>query len=305
MVDVCLPGTGGMIPLLNRWLACCWIEYNGKAFLIDCGEGTQIALKKSGCKINRLDVLMITHFHTDHVAGLAGLLFALGNSGKTTELSIIGPAGLENVLSAMLIFVPFLPYKIKTNEIADNRKGKIETDEMIISYMPLSHGITCFGYSVAVRRKPEFNPDKANLLNIPIIPKELFKLLHAGQSVQSNDGNITEPESVSDGKRAEIRVCYCTDTLPIDAISDFARGADLFICEGMYGDEKEHERVAKKGHMLFSESARLAKNAEVKRLWLTHYGPACLNPDKYINNARRIFPKSIAAHDGTRITLGK
>ncbi len=72
----------------------------------------------------------------------------------------------------------------------------------------------------------------------------------------------------------------------------------------MYGDEKEHERVAKKGHMLFSESARLAKRAEVKRLWLTHFGPVCLNPDKYINNARRIFPKSIVAHDGTRITLG-
>lgn len=305
MVDVCLPGTGGMIPLLNRWLACCWIEDNGKAFLIDCGEGTQIALKKSGCKINRLKTLMITHFHADHVAGISGLLIALGNSGKKTALHIIGPAGLKKVMSFMLLFTSDLPYEIKIIEIADSKTGKIETgdaEDTEVSYLMLSHGLMCLGYSVTVKCKPVLSSKTDNLLNLP---KELIKILHTVIPVKSDDVHIMKQETITDSRYPAIRVCYCTDTLPIDAISDFARGADLFICEGLYGDEKKHDRVVKKGHMLFSDSAMLAKKADVKRLWLTHYGPGLLNPDKYIHNARRIFPNSTAAHDGTRITLGK
>ena len=82
MIEVCLPGTGGMMPTEHRWLSCCWIELQGKAILIDCGEGTQIALKKSRCKISHLDLILLTHFHADHIAGLPGLLLTLGNYGK-------------------------------------------------------------------------------------------------------------------------------------------------------------------------------------------------------------------------------
>jgi ribonuclease Z len=91
MLDVCLPGTSGMIPLPERWLSCCWLEYQGKALLIDCGEGTQIALRKAGCKMSRLEILLITHFHADHVAGLPGFLLTLGNHGKKNLWTIIGP----------------------------------------------------------------------------------------------------------------------------------------------------------------------------------------------------------------------
>lgn len=302
MLDVCLPGTGGMIPLINRFLACCWIEYKGKAFLIDCGEGTQIALKKAGCKIAHIHMLLITHLHADHVAGIPGLLLALSNSGRTAELHIVGPQGLRKLMSAILIFVPFLPFKIKIEEPDGSRAGSMEIDETEVAYIPLFHGITCLGYRVTVRRKPVFDPEKAERLNIP---KEMYKILHSGNPVKTDDGKTIEPEMVFDGIRAPIKVCYCTDTLPGEAIAEFADGADLFVCEGMYGDEKHHMRMVRKGHMMFSESAALAKKAGVKKLWLTHFGPAMPDAAKYIEAARSIFPESTAGYDGIRITLGQ
>ncbi|MEM1485662.1 ribonuclease Z [Oscillospiraceae bacterium PP1C4] len=302
MVDVCLPGTGGMVPLEHRWLTCCWIEYQGKALLIDCGEGTQIALKKSGCKLSRLDMLLITHFHADHIAGLPGLLLTLGNSGKTTPLTIVGPVGLAQVVSALTVIAPVLPYPIQLNELKENGMGELEKDQMKISYLPLSHGIPCFGYRITVKRKPIFNPQKANELGIP---KVLFKTLHAGVSVKLEDGRIIEPEMVLDGERAPIRVCYCTDTQPMDAIANFAHGADLLISEGMYGDDSMHDKMLEKGHMLFSDSARLAKKAGAKQLWLTHYSPALTKPEQYLDDVREIFAQTVAAYDGIHITLGK
>lgn len=300
MVDVCLPGTGGMIPLENRWLACCWIEYQGKAILIDCGEGTQIALKESRCKLTHLDMLLITHFHADHVAGLPGLLLTLGNSGKTTPITLVGPVGLKNVVSALMVIAPVLPYSIQFIELEENNAGKLKNGEMNISYLPLSHGVPCLGYCMTVKRKPKFNPVKASQLKIP---KLFFKTLHAGQSVQLEDGRIIEPEMVLDGERDSIRVCYCTDTESMDGIADFAHGVDLLICEGMYGDDGMHDKMKEKGHMVFSDSAQIAKDADAKQLWITHYSPAIKKPEESIDSIRKIFPKTVASYDGIHITL--
>jgi ribonuclease Z len=161
MLDVCLPGTGGMIPLPERWLACCWIEYQGKALLVDCGEGTQIALKKAGCRLSRLDILLITHFHADHIAGLPGLLLTLGNHGKKTPLTMIGPKHLKKVVSSLMIIAPALPYPVELIELEDNTEGTLEDEDISVSYLPLDHAIPCFGYRVSLKRMPVFNPEKA------------------------------------------------------------------------------------------------------------------------------------------------
>lgn len=300
MVDVCLPGTGGMIPLENRWLTCCWVEYQGNAILIDCGEGTQIALKSAGCKLSHLDTLLITHFHADHIAGLPGLLLSLGNTGKTTPLTIVGPKGLNQVVSALTIIAPSLPYPLHLYEIKENKEGSFEKDGTVISFLPLSHWIPCFGYRVTVRRKPIFNPEKANALGVPVT---LFKRLHEGNCVQLENGRTIRPEEVLDGERDPIRICYCTDTQPLDSMADFAENADLLISEGMYGDDAMRDKTQEKGHMLFSDSAEIARKAGAKRLWLTHFSPALTDPDLYAGAAQKIFPSAAVAHDGMRITL--
>lgn len=302
MLTVCLPGTGGMLPLENRWLTCCWVEEDGKAILIDCGEGTQIALKKAGCKLSHLEMLLFTHFHADHIAGLPGLLLTLGNHGKTTPLTICGPKGVQEVVGALLVIAPVLPYSITFRELPDTDEASFDWGDLHIFSLPLAHGVPCLGYRIEQARKPVFNPQKAQALEIP--PK-LFGLLHRGQSVTLEDGREIVPEQVLDGARAPIRLCYCTDTLPLPEIARFAQEADLLIAEGMYGDDAMGEKVQEKGHMLFSEAARLAKEAGAARLWLTHFSPALEEPEAFIDGIQSIFPGAVAGQDGMRIILGQ
>ncbi len=300
MVEVCLPGTGGMLPLENRLTASCWVEFQGTAILIDCGEGTQIALKKAGCKLSRLALLLITHFHADHIAGLPGLLLTLGNYGKNTPITIAGPVGLEQVVTSLMTIAPNLPYAIVFKEL--NGEGQdFDLFGIHFSSMRLQHGIPCLGYRMTFRRKPVFNPDKAKELKVPLCH---YKTLHAGQSVVLDNGDRIVPCMVLDGERRPISICYCTDTQPIEALSRFAHNADLLVCEGMYGDHALREKMWKKGHMVFSDSAGLAKCAEVKHLWLTHFSPAMKDPEQYLNEARYIFSDTKVGYDGIRTTLG-
>ena len=299
MLDVCLPGTGGMMPLPERWLSCCWIEYQGKALLIDCGEGTQIALRKAGLKLSRLELLLITHFHADHIAGLPGLLLTLGNNGRQTPLTIIGPHGLKAVVSALTVIAP-LSYQVELIELKCETEGYLEDDDIRIGYLPLAHHIMCLGYRVSLKRKPVFNPQKAAALGIP---KTLYKRLHAGEAVRLTDGREIVPEMVLDGERAPLSVCYITDSTPTDAMTPFACGADLLVCEGMYGDDEMRGKMAEKGHMIFTDSARIAKNAGVKKLWLTHYSPALKNPQDFIEKTQAVFPDAALGYDGIKTTL--
>ena len=112
MLDICLLGTGGMMPLPYRWLTSLMVRYNGKSILVDCGEGTQIAMKRKGWSPNPIEVILITHFHADHVSGLPGMLLAIGNSERKTPLLIVGPKGVEHVVESLRVIAPELPFPI-------------------------------------------------------------------------------------------------------------------------------------------------------------------------------------------------
>lgn len=300
MVEVCLPGTGGMLPLENRWTASCWVEYQGTGILIDCGEGTQIALKQAGCKLSKLELLLITHFHADHIAGLPGLLLTLGNYGKNTPITIVGPVGTQQVVTALMTIASYLPYPIAFKEL-DEAGEDFELFGIHFSTLPLQHSTPCMGYRICFNRKPVFNPNKAKDLGVPL---NYYKTLHAGQSVILENGNRIEPSMVLDGERPSISICYCTDTQPIEELSRFAYGVDLLVCEGMHGDHALRENMWLKGHMVYSDSAELAKNAKVKQLWLTHFSPAMKHPEQYLDSARSIFGDTTVGYDGIRTTLG-
>lgn len=296
MLSVCLPGTGGMLPLPERWLTCCWMEYQGGALLIDCGEGTQVALKEAGCKLSRLEVVLVTHFHADHVLGLPGLLLSLGNTGRTEPLRVAGPPGLRAVLSALLVVSP-LPFPVLAQELAP---GDVLTgwEGLTATCRALDHWVPCYGWRVEIARKPVFDPEKAGALHIP---RRYYRALHAGEAVTLEDGRLILPGQVLGGVREPIVVSYSTDTRPVEAVAELGRGAGLMIAEGLYGDDAE--KAHGKGHMVFAEAARLARKAGARRLWLTHYSPSLTDPQAALPAAREWFPEAEAAHDGIRLEL--
>lgn len=299
MLSVCLPGTGGMLPLPGRWLSCCWMEYQGGALLIDCGEGTQIALRQAGCKLSHLRRILLTHFHADHVMGLPGLLLSLGNTGRTEPLLIAGPPGLREVLAALLVVAP-LSFPVHAAELlpGDTLPG---WEGLTMTCRALDHRVPCYGWRIEVARKPVFSPEKAGLLRIP---QQFYRALHAGEAVTLEDGRLILPEQVLDGARRPIAVSFSTDTRPVAAVEELGRDAGLMIAEGLYGEDAAADKAHERGHMVFGEAARLARRAGAERLWLTHFSPSLTDPQSAEPFAQARFPGAAAAYDGIRIELG-
>ena len=192
---------------------------------------------------------------------------------------------------------------MKITELSTNQLNEFkvpEIDKMIdVKAFPLKHTVPCLGYSFVFSRKPVFNPQKAEELKIP---KQMWSILHSGKSIEIDGQEITT-EMVTDGIRKPVKVTYATDSRPIYEIADAAFRSDLFICEGMYGDDENDQSMKEKGHMLFSDAIRIAKDAEVERLWLTHYSPAMATPMQYEKEIKKKFPGAVISVDGQKINL--
>lgn len=299
MIDVTLVGTSGMLPLPDRWLASLWLEYNGKACLVDCGEGTQIAINQHKLKLSHLDILLITHTHADHISGLPGLLLSLGNCGKTDTLHIYSHKGISRTINSLMCISPVLPFDIEIHELPLNEISSFLWNDITISAIPLDHSVNCLGYSFILNRKPVFNPQKAKSLGVDV---KYWKALHNGESISIDDKIITT-DMVTDTPRPPIKITYVTDTRYFSALSEFAENSDLLVCEGMYGDDEYIEKMLEKGHMVFSQSAKIAIESRSRRLWLTHYSPALINPHEYGDFICSIFPDTTISSDGEHISL--
>ena len=297
MLDVALLGTSGMMPLPNRFLTSMYLRLNGQLLLLDCGEGTQVALKKLGWGFKKLDTILFTHFHADHIAGLPGLLLTVGNSGKTEPLNIVGPKGLEHVVKSLLVIAPELNYPIIYHEM-DGPSSYIFGDYHVKS-LPVKHGIPCFAYSIEVKRQGAFNLEKAKELDLP---KRFWSLLQNDEIVEF-DGKTYTPDMVLGDKREGIKVSYCTDSRPTKNLPDFVRDSNLFICEGIYADDEKMDKAKEYMHMTFSDAAKIAKAGSVDELWLTHFSPSLTNPEEHIDVAKNIFPNSKVGEDGKTINL--
>lgn len=298
MLEVCLLGTGGMMPLPHRWLTSLMARYNGKSILIDCGEGTQIALKEKGWSPKPIDIICFTHFHADHISGLPGMLLTMGNAERTEPLLLIGPKGLTRTVNALRVIAPELPFSIRCVEIEDNEQTFF-FDGFKIEAFRVNHNVICYGYSIVVERAGRFQVDRAEALGIE---KRCWNRLQKGETLELN-GKIYTPEMVMGEARKGLKVTYCTDTRPTDGIVRNAAGADLFICEGMYGEPEKKEKAREYKHMTFAEAASLARRAQVGQLWLTHYSPSLVRPEDFLDGVRRIFPETVAAKDGRSVDL--
>lgn len=304
MPNITLLGTGGMLPLKDRFLTSLYVEQNGNAVLIDCGEGTQVAFAQHGLKLSKIKAIFITHSHADHVAGLTGLLLSLGNTGRSDALPIFCGNSAVDTIQHLLAVTGGLPFDVHLHRLPENQSTTIKINKidplLQIDTLPLKHRVPCLGYRLTFAKKPEFQPQQAKALEIPV---QYWKQLHSGETVTLPDGRKIDSAQVTGEPRPPIKITYTTDTLPISEIVDFAKDSDLFICEGMWGTFDKKESMNQKRHMLMQDACTLAKKANVKRLWLTHYSPAEKEPEIYAEELQQIYETVIISKDGQEIIL--
>lgn len=298
MLDVCLLGTGGMMPLPGRWLTALTLKYNGSQLLIDCGEGTQVAMKKAGISSKPVDIICFTHYHADHISGLPGFLLSMGNAERTEPLTIIGPKGVERVVNSLRVIAPELPFEINFIELTQPEE-EIRINGYVINAYRVNHSILCYGYSVSIERAGKFDAARAKELGIPV---NQWNVLQKGSTIEL-DGRTYTPDMVMGPPRKGLKVTYCTDSRPADVIGKYAAEADLFICEGMYGEPDKLSKAKEYKHMTMYEAATIASKATVNQLWLTHYSPSMAHPEEFLDKVKEIFPATIAARDGKNVTL--
>jgi ribonuclease Z len=274
--------------------------------LLDCGEGTQVALRERGWGLRRLKDILITHAHADHVLGLPGLLLSLGFSGKGAgePLTVYGPPAVEDVLRGLLVVAPRLPYPLHIVTLSGGESFALDGVEVVqASCAGVEHDVPCLAYSLYVPRAPRFDAERAQALGLPVTE---WGRLQRGQSVQFG-GRTIEPGEVLGPNRRGLRLVLVTDTALTPSAVEFVRaggeGAELLIAEGMYGSEEDKPARWESLHMTFAEAATLARDGGACRLWLTHFGPSLSDPSAYLDRATAVFPATVLGRDGLTETL--
>lgn len=208
------------MPLPHRWLTSLMARYNGQSILIDCGEGTQIAMKEKGWSPKPIDVICFTHFHADHISGLPGMLLTMGNAERTEPLLLIGPRGLLRVVNSLRIIAPELPFEVICLEITEPEQV-FPFREFRIRSFRVNHNVPCYGYSIEIDRAGKFDLERAQALNIP---RNYWNPLQKGEIIDE-DGYYFTPDMVLGESRRGLKVTYCTDTRPTEGIVKNASGA--------------------------------------------------------------------------------
>ena len=222
----------------------------------------------------------------------------MGNAERTEPLTLIGPKGLERVVNSLRVIAPELPFPIIFKEIQGAEQVFLMNGYKITAFR-VNHNVTCYGYTLEIDRAGKFDVARAKEADIPM---KFWSRLQKGEVIEDS-GRVFRPEDVLGPARKGIKVTYCTDTRPVDAIAKAAEGADLFVCEGMYGEPEKAAKAVEYKHMTFEEAAKLARRAKPSQMWLTHYSPSLVRPEDYIEGVRKIYPEIYPGKDGKTIEL--
>lgn len=305
MLTVTLLGTAATRPQPDRALSSAVFSASGRHILLDCGEGTQLALHRHRISPMKITLIALTHYHGDHILGLPGLLQTLDTMSRTEPLYITGPSeGHEAILSAVLTLADELAYPVHFLPTPQEGIHLHDLDpkwpiEAVLTSFPTIHRVASQGYKLTLSRMRRLCTEKASALHIP---KSLWRQLQAGQSV-TVEGRTIHPDAVCGPERSGLTAVFTGDTASCDAVLHSAYAAHLLIMDATYADDKYADKAELYGHSTFRQTALLAARAGVKRLWLTHYSAMITDPAEHLPIAQVLFPNAECGEDGKCITL--
>ncbi len=292
------------MPLPKRHLTSVLLRREGDLFLFDCGEGTQVSLKKLNLRWKKIHTILISHTHADHVTGLPGMLMLSSQVDRSEPLYIFGPPKIrEYVEFSRKILDMYINYEIVVTEI--KKPGTIfHGDGYSIHCFPLNHTKPCVGYTIEEDIRPGiFHPEDAVRLGVPKGPK--WSELQSGKAVAGKGGRTVEPKDVLGPPRPGRKFGYITDTAYMDTIAPHVANSDLLICEGMFTNDLT-ESAAEKKHLTAKQAASIAASAGgVKKMGLIHFSPRYTERDlkQLLKEAREIFPNTFITKDGQGISI--
>jgi ribonuclease Z len=294
MIDVCLLGNGGMMPLPDRPLSATLIRSGIETILFDCGENTQVNWRVSGFAYRTTGTILLSHLHADHIAGLPGVLFQIAHSGRTEPVTVYGPEHTFEIVSHLIAIVGRLPYELRAIHLAGGESIPIPAG-FTLSTLALQHRMPCLGYRLDLPRAPRFDSERAKALGVPVTD---WSRLQSGETV-----NGVTSDQVLGAPRRGLRVALITDTSLTDILPAFVSDSDLLICEAMYAADADADRARERGHLTARQSARLAAQANVRNLWLTHFSPSVDDLTAITTVAQQEFPTAITGTPGLAMTL--
>jgi ribonuclease Z len=297
MLDLILLGTSGTVPLPGRPLSSVLGRLGPELILFDCGEGTQVSVRRSGWGFKALSAICLSHMHGDHVAGLPGMLLSAANAGRTEPVDLFGPPGTREVVDGLRVIARWLPYELRIHEL-ETSEG-IAWNGATLATLAVDHSVPCLAYRIDLARARRFEPAKAAAAGVPISD---WKRLQQGDPIAVG-GRLVTPDDVLGAERPGIRFAYVTDTRPTPEMATFLAHANLLVIEGTYGDPADAENAVGNKHLLFSEAADIGRSAQVEQLWLTHFSAKLLVPETYAAEATRIFPAAAIGHEGLTTSL--
>jgi ribonuclease Z len=302
LFEVVFLGTAAGVPSVERALPALIVMHGGRRFLVDCGEGTQRQLLKSGLGLRRLDRVLLTHAHVDHLLGIGGLIASLALLQAGKGLTVYGGASALRAVQSLLSEVIWPggrpPIEVRYEPIRPG--AMIEDDDLRVCAFPVSHrGAESFGFVFEERPRPRLLPERLAALGVPAGPER--RRLLQGETVVLPDGCAVAPEEVVGPLAPAVRLVVVGDAGAADELLEVVRGADALIIEATFL-ERDADKAAERGHLTAAQAARLAHDASVRALYLTHLSGR-YDQVEVEAEARAIFPGVIVARDFDRIVV--
>jgi len=297
-MDITFLGTGCMKPTKERNPSSILLEYKGEGILFDCGEGTQRQFSLCGLKPTKITRILLSHWHGDHVLGLAGLIATIVQSEYTGTLHVYGPPETSSRMADWFRAVPFdCNIDLKVHEIT---KGGVflDTPDFTIEAQNLKHRMPCIGFAFHEKDRRRMREDVLKKLGIPQGP--LWGKLQDGKTIEWQGNKIT-PDQVTVVVKGK-RIAYITDTLPTENCVILAQDADLLICEAPHAADLR-DKAQEYMHLTAEDAGLIASRANVHKLILQHISPRYKNAQQIEEDCRKVFDNTTIAHDFTRITL--